>query len=68
MTTQASTGASTGLPRAFEVARAWLASGRHQAMAALALYVAISVGYFGLHVCRTSVAQTSDSAIGAIRR
>ena len=30
--------------------RTWLASGRHQASAALGLYVVISIGYFGLHV------------------
>ena len=32
------------------IVRTWLASGRHQAAAALGLYVVISIGYFGLHV------------------
>ena len=36
--------------RSLSVARGWLASGRHQAVAAFALYAAISIGYFGLHV------------------
>jgi hypothetical protein len=36
--------------RSLSVARGWLASGRHQAAAAFALYAAISIGYFGLHV------------------
>ncbi len=48
MTTQTST--AYRFPRTFDTARAWLASGRRQAMAALALYVAITIGYFGLHV------------------
>jgi len=38
------------VPRTLDMARAWLASGRRQATVALALYVAISIGYFGLHV------------------
>lgn len=52
MTTQASTARATGTstPRTLDAGRAWLASGRHQAITALALYLAISVGYFGLHV------------------
>jgi hypothetical protein len=35
-------------PRTLDIVRDWLASGRRQATAALALYVAISIGYFGL--------------------
>jgi hypothetical protein len=35
-------------PRTF--VRGWLGSGRRQASAALALYAAVSIGYFGLHV------------------
>ncbi len=38
------------VPRALDVVRDWLASRRGQATAALALYTAISIGYFGLHV------------------
>ena len=38
------------VPRTLDTARDLLASGRRQAVAALALYAAISVGYFGLHV------------------
>jgi len=36
--------------RPLAVARNWFASRRHQAAAALALYAAISIGYFGRHV------------------
>jgi hypothetical protein len=36
--------------RAFDIAGDWLASGRRQATTALALYLLISIGYFGLHV------------------
>jgi hypothetical protein len=48
MTTQAAT--EYRVPRTLDTARAWLASGRRQATVALALYVVISIGYFGLHV------------------
>ena len=48
MTTQTAT--EYRVPRTLDTARAWLASGRRQATAALALYVVISIGYFGLHV------------------
>ena len=48
MTTQTST--AYRFPRTFDTARSWLASGRRQAIAALTLYVALSIGYFGLHV------------------
>jgi hypothetical protein len=48
MTTQAAT--EYRVPRTLDIVRGWLASGRRQATAALALYVAISIGYFGLHV------------------
>ena len=48
MTTQPAT--EYRVPRTLDSLRDWLASGRRQATAALALYVAISIGYFGLHV------------------
>jgi hypothetical protein len=48
MTTHTATG--YGVRRTRYLARGWLASGRRQATAALALYAAISIGYFGLHV------------------
>jgi hypothetical protein len=32
------------------IARDWLRSGRHQAIAAFVIYLAIAIGYFGLHV------------------
>ncbi len=48
MTTEAAT--EYRVPRTLDIVRDWLASGRRQATAALALYVAISIGYFGLHV------------------
>lgn len=48
MTIQA-TASSRGM-RAIDVAREWLESGRNQSIAALVLYAAIAVGYFGLHV------------------
>ncbi len=48
MTTRAET--EYQVPRRLAIARDWLASGRRQSIAALALYVAISIGYFGLHV------------------
>ena len=45
------TEAATGYRvRAFDAGRDWLASGRRQAATALALYVVISIGYFGVHV------------------
>ena len=36
--------------RAIDLARDWLASRRHQAIAALVLYAAVAIGYFGPHV------------------
>ena len=36
--------------RTLDIAGGWLTSRRHQAIAAFALYVAIGIGYFGLHV------------------
>jgi hypothetical protein len=48
MATQSATGSR--VPRTLEIARDWLVIGRRQATAALALYAAISIGYFGLHV------------------
>jgi hypothetical protein len=48
MTTQPAT--EYRVPRTLDIVRDWLASGSRQATAALALYVAISIGYFGLHV------------------
>ncbi len=48
MTTPAPT-ASWATPALGPVS-AWLASARHQAIAALVLYAAIAIGYFGLHV------------------
>ncbi len=48
MTSEAAT--ESRVPRALDIVRDWLGSGRRQATAALALYVAISIGYFGLHV------------------
>ena len=48
MTTQAATGYR--VPGTPDIVRDWLASGRRQAMVAFALYVAISIGYFGVHV------------------
>jgi hypothetical protein len=36
--------------RTLDIAGDWLKSRRHQAIAAFALYVAIGIGYFGLHV------------------
>ena len=48
MTTEAAT--EYRVPGTLDTARAWLASGRRQATVALALYVVISIGYFGLHV------------------
>lgn len=48
MTTQPAT--EYRVRRTLDTVRDWLASGRRQATAALALYVAISIGYFGLHV------------------
>ena len=48
MTTKAAT-ASVAV-RALDVPRGWLASSRRQAMVALLLYVAITIGYFGVHV------------------
>ncbi len=49
MTTRQADTASGGI-RTLDIARDWLASRRHQAIAALLLYAAIGVGYFGLHV------------------
>ncbi len=48
MTTQTSTGYR--FPPTSDATRSWLASGRRQSVAALALYLAVSIGYFGLHV------------------
>jgi hypothetical protein len=48
MTTQAAT--ASRAVRALEVPRGWLASSRRQALVALLLYGAITVGYFGLPV------------------
>jgi len=48
MTTEAATGYR--VPRTLDGVRDWLASGRRQATVALALYAAVSVWYFGLHV------------------
>lgn len=36
--------------RTLDLAREWLGSRRHQAIAAFVLYAAIGIGYFGLHV------------------
>jgi len=45
------THAATGYRvRALHIGREWLASGRRQAATALAFYLVISIGYFGLHV------------------
>jgi hypothetical protein len=48
MTTQAAT--EYPVRGILATVRTWLASGRHQAAAALGLYAVISIGYFGLHV------------------
>jgi hypothetical protein len=48
MATQSAMG--NRVPRTLDVVRDWFASRRGQATAALALYAAISIGYFGLHV------------------
>src|ERR1700733_11528966 len=48
MTTQAAT--EYPVRGILATVRTWLASGRHQAVAALGLYAVISIGYFGLHV------------------
>ena len=48
MTTRAPT--ASGAVRTLDIARDWLASRRHQTIVALAVYAAIGIGYFGLHV------------------
>jgi hypothetical protein len=48
MTTQAATGYPVS--HTLELVRDWFGSERRQAVTALALYAAISIGYFGLHV------------------
>ena len=48
MTTQAPTASQA--TRTLHATRAWFESRRHQTIAALALYAAIAIGYFGLHV------------------
>ena len=48
MTTHASS--ASRAVRTLDIARDWLESRRHQAIAALVLYAAIGIGYFGLHV------------------
>jgi hypothetical protein len=48
MTTHAPT--ASGATRTLALARDWLGSSRHQALTAVALYAALSIGYFGLHV------------------
>jgi hypothetical protein len=48
MTTQAPTASQA--TRTLHATRAWLESSRHQTIAALVLYAAIAIGFFGLHV------------------
>ena len=48
MTTHATT--ASRATRSLDLVRGWLASRRHQAVTALVLYAAITIGYFGVHV------------------
>jgi hypothetical protein len=50
VTSHAQVGAGHRFARTADSVGGWLASRRRQGLAALALYVAISIGYFGLHV------------------
>jgi hypothetical protein len=50
VTSRASAAAEYPFARGVDRVSGWLASGRRQAATALALYVVISIGYFGLHV------------------
>ncbi len=50
MTSRASAATEYPFRRGVDRVSGWLASGRRQATTALALYVVISIGYFGVHV------------------
>lgn len=50
MTSRASAATEYPFARGVDRVSGWLASGRRQAATAFALYLALSIGYFGLHV------------------